>query len=71
MCLETEEVEEDISVSIYPAPGRGDRPGRHSTGFICPYEYGYEFKVTVTNKWASGKKILIYHNGLRATGGRF
>ncbi len=30
---------------------------------FVPYEYGYEFKVIVTNKWASGKKILMYHNG--------
>jgi hypothetical protein len=30
---------------------------------FIPYEYGYEFKVIVTNKWASGKKTLIYHNG--------
>jgi hypothetical protein len=33
---------------------------------FVPYEYGYEFKVIVTNKWASGRKILRYHNG-RAT----
>ncbi len=30
---------------------------------FVPYEYGYEFKVIVTNKWASGKKVLMYHNG--------
>ena len=30
---------------------------------FVPYEYGYEFKVIVTNKWASGKKTLMYHNG--------
>jgi hypothetical protein len=33
---------------------------------FVPYEYGYEFKVIVTNKWASGKKILVYHNGRAA-----
>jgi hypothetical protein len=33
---------------------------------FVPYEYGYEFKVIVTNKWASGKKILRYHNGRAA-----
>ncbi len=33
---------------------------------FVPYEYGYEFKVIVTNKWASGKKILMYHNGRAA-----
>jgi hypothetical protein len=30
---------------------------------FVPHEVGYEFKVIVTNKWASGKKILMYHNG--------
>ena len=33
---------------------------------FVPYEYGYEFKVIVTNQWASGKKILMYHNGRAA-----
>jgi hypothetical protein len=33
---------------------------------FIPYEYGYEFKVIVTNKWASGKKTLRYHNGRAA-----
>ena len=33
---------------------------------FVPYEYGYEFKVIVTNKWTSGKKILMYHNGRAA-----
>jgi hypothetical protein len=35
---------------------------------FVPYEYGYEFKVIVTNKWASGKKVLMYHNGRAAQG---
>ena len=30
---------------------------------FIPHEYGYEFKVIVTNKRASAKKILMYHNG--------
>jgi len=33
---------------------------------FVPYEYGYEFKVIITNKWASGKKILMFHNGRAA-----
>jgi hypothetical protein len=33
---------------------------------FVPYEYGYEFKVIVTNKWGSGKKVLMYHNGRAA-----
>jgi hypothetical protein len=38
---------------------------------FIPYEYGYEFKVIVTNKWASGKKTLMYHNGRAAQEGVF
>jgi hypothetical protein len=33
---------------------------------FIPQEYGYDFKVIVTNKWTSGKKILMYHNGRAA-----
>lgn len=33
---------------------------------FIPHEYGYEFKVIVTNKWTSGKKTLRYHNGRAA-----
>jgi hypothetical protein len=33
---------------------------------FVPHEYGYQFKVIVTNKWSSGKKILMYHNGRAA-----
>src|SRR3990172_4647592 len=30
---------------------------------FVPYEYGFEFKVIVTNKGCSAKKVLLYHNG--------
>lgn len=30
---------------------------------FIPYEYGYEFKVIVTNKKTTAKKVLMYHNG--------
>ena len=30
---------------------------------FIPHEYGYEFKVIVTNKRVSAKKLLLYHNG--------
>jgi hypothetical protein len=30
---------------------------------FIPYEYGYDFKVIVTNKRVSAKKVLTYHNG--------
>ena len=31
--------------------------------FFFPHEYGYEFKVIVTNKQTTMKKILYFHNG--------
>lgn len=31
--------------------------------FFVPYEYGYEYKVVVTNKVVSAKKILAFHQG--------
>ena len=30
---------------------------------FIPYEFGYEFKVFITNKVAMAKKVLMYHNG--------
>jgi hypothetical protein len=30
---------------------------------FIPYEYGYDFKVIVTNKKTTAKKVLMYHNG--------
>jgi hypothetical protein len=30
---------------------------------FIPHEYGFEFKVMVTNKTGSAKKVLLYHNG--------
>jgi hypothetical protein len=30
---------------------------------FIPHQYGYEFKVIVTNKGASAKKVLMFHNG--------
>jgi hypothetical protein len=30
---------------------------------FIPYEYGYQFKVIVTNKQVSAKKLLAFHNG--------
>jgi hypothetical protein len=38
---------------------------------FIPYEYGYEFKVIVTNKSLSAKKALLYHNGRGAQEGLF
>ena len=35
------------------------------------YEYGYDFKVIVTNKSLHAKKALIYHNGRGAQEGLF
>ena len=36
-----------------------------------PYEYGYDFKVIVTNKPTSAKKALTFHNGRGAQEGVF
>jgi hypothetical protein len=33
---------------------------------FVPHEYGYDFKVIVTNKETTARKVLMYHNG-RAT----
>jgi hypothetical protein len=30
---------------------------------FIPHEYGYDFKVIVTNKQTTAKKVLMYHNG--------
>jgi hypothetical protein len=38
---------------------------------FIPYEYGYDFKVTVTNKRINARKLLAYHNGRGAQEGIF
>ena len=38
---------------------------------FIPYEYGYDFKVIVTNKQTSAKKALAFHNGRGAQEGVF
>lgn len=38
---------------------------------FVPYEFGYDFKVIVTNKPISAKKVLTYHNGRGAQEGLF
>lgn len=38
---------------------------------FIPYEYGYDFKVIVTNKTTKAKNILAYHNGRGAQEGIF
>lgn len=38
---------------------------------FIPYEYGYDFKVIVTNKHIGAKKVLTYHNGRGAQEGIF
>lgn len=39
------------------------RKGPSQLGLFTPYEYGYEFKVIVTNTMLSTKKLLPLHNG--------
>lgn len=38
---------------------------------FIPYEYGYDFKVIVTNKCLSAKKALAFHNGRGSQEGIF
>jgi len=38
---------------------------------FIPYEYGYDFKVIVTNKCLGARKVLNYHNGRGAQEGIF
>jgi hypothetical protein len=38
---------------------------------FVPYEYGYDFKVIVTNKRVSARHVLTYHNGRGAQEGLF
>jgi hypothetical protein len=38
---------------------------------FIPYEYGYDFKVIVTNKRLGARKVLSYHNGRGAQEGTF
>jgi hypothetical protein len=38
---------------------------------FIPYEYGYDFKVIVTNKTVSARNVLVYHNGRGAQEGVF
>ena len=38
---------------------------------FIPYAYGYDFKVIITNKRVSARKVLAYHNGRGAQEGVF
>jgi len=38
---------------------------------FIPHEYGYEFKVTVTNKKSGPKNVLMFHNGRGSQEGIF
>jgi hypothetical protein len=38
---------------------------------FVPYQYGFEFKVIVTNKATTAKKVLAFHNGRGAQEGVF
>jgi hypothetical protein len=45
--------------------------GEIQLDLFIPYEYGYDFKVIVTNKRLSAKKALTFHNGRGAQEGVF
>ena len=50
---------------------RQQAKGAIQLDLFIPYEYGYEFKVIVTNKRLSAKKALTFHNGRGAQEGVF
>jgi hypothetical protein len=50
---------------------RQQAKGAIQLGLFIPYEYGYDFKVIVTNKLLSAKKALTFHNGRGAQEGIF
>ncbi|MBB3063723.1 IS1380 family transposase [Microbulbifer rhizosphaerae] len=50
---------------------RVQHKGAVQLDLFVPYEYGYDFKVIVTNKRSSPKKVLTYHNGRGAQEGLF
>jgi hypothetical protein len=50
---------------------RQQAKGAIQLDLFIPYEYGYDFKVIVTNKPLSAKKALTFHNGRGAQEGVF
>lgn len=50
---------------------RKQHKGEVQLDLFIPYEYGYEFKVIVTNKALSARKALAFHNGRGAQEGVF
>lgn len=50
---------------------RRQRKGAVQLDLFTPYEYGHDFKVMVTNKCLSAKKVLAFHNGRGAQEGVF
>jgi hypothetical protein len=50
---------------------RKQHKGPLQLDMFIPYEYGYEFKVIVTNRSLSAKKALAFHNGRGSQEGIF
>ena len=50
---------------------RQQMKGAIQLDLFIPYDYGYDFKVIVTNKPLSAKKALSFHNGRGAQEGVF
>ena len=50
---------------------RIQQKGPVQLNLFVPYEYGYDFKVIVTNKSKTAKKVLRFHNGRGAQEGLF
>ena len=47
------------------------RKGPVQLDLFVPYEYGYEFKVVVTNKTVKAKTVVAFHNGRGSQEGIF
>ena len=69
--LETLELGGSLPLRFCPKPKPATIQGRGAAGSVHPYEYGYDFKVIVTNKPMSAKKTLSFHNGRGAQEGVF
>ena len=50
---------------------RIQQKGPVQLNLFVPYDYGYDFKVIVTNKSKTAKKVLRFHNGRGAQEGLF
>ena len=70
--METQELGHGVGVFCLCAL-KFDNSTKNPYSSICspPYQYGYEFKVILTNKHLSARKVLMFHQGRGAQEGLF